>query len=123
MTEERLEFGKKGERAAVKFLKKKGYKILEKNYRSPLGEIDIVAEQNKVLVFVEVKTRTGQEFGHPFTAVHPGKQKKILQVARSFLAKHKIQDREIRFDVIAVSGAPDQPKSWDIELLQDAFRL
>ena len=61
MTQERLHFGKEGEKAAVKFLKKKGYRIIEKNYRNKTGEIDIVAEQDEVLVFVEVKSRTDAE--------------------------------------------------------------
>ena len=65
MTQERLHFGKEGEKAAVKFLKKQGYRIIEKNYRNKSGEIDIVAEQDQVLVFVEVKSRADGEYGEP----------------------------------------------------------
>ena len=76
MTKERLDFGKKGEKAAESFLKKKGYRILKKNYRTKVGEIDLIAEHNNVLVFIEVKSRTDAALEHPFMAVTPRKQKK-----------------------------------------------
>jgi putative endonuclease len=123
VTQERLHFGKEGEKAAVKFLKKKGYRIIEKNYRNKTGEIDIVAEQDEVLVFVEVKSRTDAEYGEPLEAVTPHKQRKIGQVARGFMTQHRIESRDCRFDVVGIKGNPSQPKTWEIELVQDAFRL
>ncbi|MCH8158067.1 MAG: YraN family protein, partial [Nitrospinae bacterium] len=69
MTEKRLAFGKAGEKAAVAFLKKQGYRILKKNFRTAVGEIDIIAEQGRTVVFIEVKTRSGDKFGHPFEAI------------------------------------------------------
>ncbi len=123
MTQERLHFGKEGEKAAVKFLKKKGYRFIEKNYRNKTGEIDIVAEQDEVLVFVEVKSRTDAEYGEPLEAVTPHKQRKICQVARGFMTQHRIESRDCRFDVVGIKGNPSQPKTWEIELVQDAFRL
>lgn len=116
------QFGKAGEKAASAYLKKKGYRILEKNFRTKIGEIDIVAEHKKVLVFVEVKARSGLKFGTPLTAVTPSKQKKLEKMARVFLAKYKVEGRECRFDVVAITGEPDQPKTWKVELLKDAFR-
>lgn len=123
MTGEHIELGKQGESAAVTFLKKKGYRILEKNFRVPAGEIDIVAEHDKVVVFIEVKTRMGLGFGHPFTAITRAKQKKLSAVAQSFLAKHKITRRDCRFDVVSVIVYENRDTPPLIELLQDAFRV
>ncbi len=123
MTQERLHFGKEGEKAAVRFLKKKGYRIIEKNYRNKSGEIDIIAEQDQVLVFVEVKSRADAEYGDPLEAVTPYKQRKIGQVARGFMAQHRIEDRSCRFDVVGIRGNPREKKTWEVELVQDAFRL
>ena len=72
---------------------------------------------------MEVKTRSGNRLVHPVEALTPHKQKKIASVARSFLAQHKILDRECRFDVVAILGDPETPKNWEIELIQDAFRV
>lgn len=122
MTQKRLNFGRAGEDAAAAFLKKKGYRILERNYRARVGEVDIIAEHKKTVVFVEVKSRSSDEFGGGIAALTPHKQHKVAQTARCFLAKHKIVDREVRFDIVALSGDPSQPESWEIELIQDAFR-
>jgi putative endonuclease len=123
MTQSRLKFGRAGEEAAVAYLKKKGYRILQQNYRASAGEVDIVAEHKKVVVFVEVKSRADGEYGDPILAVTPYKQNKIIQTARIFLAKHKIDHREVRFDIVSISGNPGDPESWQLELIQDAFRL
>ena len=72
MTKERLQFGREGESASLTFLKKKGYRVLEKNFHSKVGEIDIIAEQGGVIVFIEVKERANYEFGHPLNALTPG---------------------------------------------------
>ena len=123
MTQERLDFGKKGEKAAESFLKKQGYRILKKNFRSTIGEIDLIAEHNNVLVFIEVKSRSDNSFGHPSMAVTPAKQHKIAQTAQSFLVKHNINGREIRFDVVSVLPSKEVPDSLQVEVLQDAFRV
>ena len=77
MALKRLQFGREGEFAAIAFLKENGYRILEKNFRSKLGEIDVIAEQAGVIVFIEVKARSDHEFGHPFDALTPTKQKRL----------------------------------------------
>ncbi|MCF8720428.1 YraN family protein [Nitrospina gracilis] len=123
MTEKRLEFGREGEAAAVRHLKKQGYRILETNYRSSAGEIDIIGEHNRSLVFIEVKTRAGLEKGHPAEALTAHKQRKIGQVAKQFLTQYRVADRPCRFDVVAITGDPENPKGWKIEVIQDAFRL
>lgn len=94
--------GKTGESRAKKFLKKNKYKILHTNYKNVLGEIDIVAKQKNVLIFVEVKTRTSQKFGRASEAVGPRKQKKIRDVATLYLKQNKMLDNLVRFDVLEV---------------------
>jgi len=123
MTIDRLKFGKRGEKAAESYLKKQGYRILKKNYRTRVGEIDIIAEHNNVLVFIEVKSRTDATLEHPFMAVTPRKQKKIAQTASCFLVQNKVGDREIRFDVVSVLPDNENSDSLQVEVLQDAFRL
>ncbi len=122
MTLKRLLFGQEGESAAVTFLKKNGYRILEKNFRSKVGEIDIIAEQSGVLVFIEVKARADHEYGHPFNALGSSKQKKIIQTAQSFLARKKIFDKPMRFDVVGLTSDSESPGSWKIEHLENAFQ-
>lgn len=121
MTQKRLQFGREGESVAIAFLKKKGYRVLEKNFRSKVGEIDIIAEQAGVIVFVEVKARSSHEFGHPLNALTPAKQKKIIQTAQSFLAQKRIRDRPMRFDVVALTSDPSG--SWETELVVNAFQV
>ena len=96
--------GNYGEKLAVKYLIKNNYKILEQNYTCPLGEIDIIAEENGTIVIVEVKTRTSNLYSTPAEAVNYYKQHKLQQLALYYLrAKHKF-DTPIRFDVIEVIG-------------------
>lgn len=123
MTEKTSDFGRAGEDAAADFLKKRGYRILKRNYRNRVGEIDIVAEEGKTLVFVEVKARAGSEFGSPLEALTAHKQRKLALVAEGFLASFKAADRLCRFDVVSIIGDPAQPKTWKIEVLADAFRI
>lgn len=123
MTEKRLKFGREGEEAAVAFLKKKGYRILEKNFRAKVGEIDVIAEQDATVVFVEVKARANHQYGHPFNAVTPVKQRKIIQVAQSYLAKHRLMENSARFDVVGLTVDADNANSFQIELLENAFQI
>jgi putative endonuclease len=122
MTIERLNFGKKGEKAAESYLKKQGYRILKKNYRNKVGEIDLIAEHNKVLVFIEVKSRTDASLEHPFMAVTPRKQKKIARTASLFLVQNNSGDRQIRFDVVSVLPDDKNSDTLKVEVLEDAFR-
>ena len=113
-------FGKKSESTAVKYLKKKGYKILEQNYRNKLGEIDIIAKDKKILVFVEVKARLSAHFGNPKWALTPQKKRKISMVALYYLKTKRQSGIKARFDVVAMTSANDNPK---IELIKNAFEL
>lgn len=98
--------GKKGEDEAEKFLTRKGYKILERNYRKQYGEIDIIAiDTNKkepVLVFIEVKTRTSSQFGLPLEAITPWKLKPLLKTAQLYVVSHSKLPELQRFDAISI---------------------
>jgi putative endonuclease len=109
-----------GESVAVKVLKKDGYKILEQNHRSRLGEIDIIALEGGTLAFVEVKTRRTDQFGDPKQAVTPKKQRKISMVALEYLKKTGQTDKKARFDVVAIRLSHGQP---DVEIIRNAFEL
>jgi len=100
--------GSKGENAVKKYLKDKGYKILESNFRTRYGEIDIIAVKDGILTFVEVKTRTTCSFGTPAEAVESRKQRQIRRMAAAYLAVKKgTAFRELRFDVAAVKATMD----------------
>ena len=116
----KLLLGKEGERVAERYLQKKGYRVVERNYRCPLGELDLVVLDQRVIVFVEVKTRTGHGFGTPVEAVEFRKQRKMIQVAQFFLAEKKLQQRDARFDVVGVSWPGGEPV---VEHIENAFEL
>ncbi len=94
-------FGKKGEDIAAEYLTGKGYKILHRNYMTPLGEADMIISDNNILAFVEVKTRTGNAFGEPFEAVDFRKQEKIRKIALYYLKLHRVE-YQVRFDVVSI---------------------
>ena len=97
--------GNKGEQAAATYLTKHGYQICARNFRVPVGEIDIIAEHDDVLAFVEVKTRRGLRCGFPAQAVTYYKQQKIRKIASLYLTKHNLYEKvPIRFDVIDILG-------------------
>ncbi len=98
--------GQCGEDAAAGYLKKKGYKIIERNYRNKIGEIDIIAKNKENLIFVEVKTRSSDKFGTPAEAVTYYKRQRIINCAGWYLAKNPT-DLNIRFDIIEVYGKFD----------------
>ena len=110
--------GKEGEKIAAVFLKKRGYRISDINFRCPLGEVDIVARENKEIVFIEVKTRKSNKLGYPEQAVGIRKQKKMSQLALWYLQKRKIADVAARFDVVAITLYPE---GNDIKLIKNAF--
>jgi putative endonuclease len=120
MLNKRQQFGKESESLAVRHLKKNGYKILEQNYRNKLGEIDIIAKEKGVLVFVEVKARKTLLYGNPKWAVTPQKQRKISMVALYYLKDTKQSHVKARFDVVALSLSKDNPR---IEIIKNAFEL
>ena len=94
--------GKKGEEIAVDYLQKKGYRIVERGYRLFRGELDIIAYDRATLVFVEVKTRAGTEFGLPEEAVTRAKQNQIKRIAQGYIMERGLGDPNCRFDVLAI---------------------
>ena len=112
--------GKEGERIAEQYLKRKGYKLVERNYRCLAGEVDLIVLDRRVIVFVEVKTRTGHGFGTPLEAVQPRKQRKMMQAAQFFLSQKKLHQRDARFDVVGISWPGREPI---IEHVENAFEL
>jgi len=115
---EKITTGKEGEKIAAAYLKKNGYRIIEINFRCPIGEIDIIAKEKDDLVFVEVKTRKSIELGYPEQAVGKRKQKRMSQLALWYLQKRKIADTNARFDVVAVTLIP---KKNEVKLIKNAF--
>lgn len=94
--------GKAGEDVACKYLKKHGYTIFHRNFKTEIGELDIVATDTHTLVFVEVKARMGDDFGTPAEAVDYHKRRKISEVAAQYIKKFRYFDAPVRFDVIEV---------------------
>jgi len=122
MENRRQQFGKESESIAVDYLRKRGYRILEQNYRTKLGEIDIIARDRKTLVFVEVKARKSYRFGNPKAAVTPKKQRTMSMVALSYLKATGMEGTRARFDVVAVSAYPGETQP-EIEIVKNAFEL
>jgi len=115
-----LEFGKQAEKAAVKFLKNRGYKVIQCNYKTKFGEIDIIAEDKGVICFVEVKARHSKLFGEPSEAVSAAKQRQISKAAICYLKENNLLDHSARFDVVSSLYVEDLP---EINLIKDAFEL
>lgn len=116
---ERERLGRRGESLACRALRRKGYRILARRLRNRLGEIDIVALQGGVLVFIEVKTRRRGRFGTPVDAVGPRKRRKLVTLARAFLKRRGLGEERVRFDVVSVGLEPGHPVH--IEIYRGAF--
>jgi putative endonuclease len=102
MTTARQKLGRKGEEMAAQLLVERGYKILQCNYRCPEGEMDIIARDGDYTVFVEVRTRRGQEFGTPEESITPAKKARLARVAQSYLQEHALHDADWRIDLVAI---------------------
>jgi len=112
--------GRRGEAAAARFLKKKGYLVVAQSNRMRLGEIDLVAIDQRTIVFVEVKTRRSHDAGHPAEAVDEDKQRRLTRLALTYLKRHHLLEYRARFDVIAVTWADDN-RDPVIEHFENAF--
>lgn len=111
--------GQKGEKAAEQYLLQSGYQILERNFHSQQGEIDIIARDRDVLVFVEVKNYSFRSYGSPLGAVRKSKRESIVHAARTYLLKNNVKDTSCRFDVVTISRRLDGSRR--IELYRNAF--
>ena len=109
--------GKKGEDLAVAFLIKKGYAILERNYRYQKAEVDILAKKDQTLAVIEVKTRSTTDFGNPQDFVKPKQIERLVNAVDAYITSNLL-DLEVRFDIIAIVRSGDK---YDIEHLENAF--
>jgi putative endonuclease len=119
MTMERQALGMWGEELACAELERLGYAVLTRRYRTRYGELDVVAQHEGMLVFIEVKTRDGGDFGHPAEAVTSQKQRRLYLMAIDYVARKDVRDVACRFDVVAVETGCDPP---EITVYPDAFR-
>ena len=115
----RQETGNLGEKLAAGFLQKRGYRILQTNYRCPEGEVDIVAQQKDCLVFVEVRTKRSSEFGSPEESITPAKMQKMRRVGAHYRQAHDDIPASWRIDVVAVE-LDRRNKPRRIELIENA---
>lgn len=117
--DDRAALGRRGEKQAERYLRRLGYRIVTRNYTCPLGEIDLVALDGKIVVFVEVKTRSDRDHADPEDAVNPSKQKRLIRAARFFIQQTRSEDRMVRFDVVGI--VVDEQGRFVIEHTPDAF--
>lgn len=121
---ERRDLGRQGELEAERFLLTQGYELIARNYRCPSGELDLVARDHDILVFVEVRTQSGPRFGGPLESVTFRKQRQIIKAATHYMIRYRMAHQPMRFDVIGicwtnamprithVKGAFELPSSW-----------
>lgn len=112
--------GRRGEQAAARYLKRKGFRILAHGLDSRLGELDIVAVDGRTIVFVEVKTRRSDEAGHPAEAIDARKEQRMTQSALAYLKAQRLLQYASRFDVVAVTW-PENARRPTIEHYENAF--
>ncbi|MCM8800492.1 MAG: YraN family protein [Candidatus Omnitrophica bacterium] len=120
MSKQGLFLGRTGEDLAVDLLRQKGYKILFRNYKTRLGEVDIIAKEKDTICFVEVKTRHSDRFGLPQEAILPEKKRQIFKVALEFLKKKNLLEKKVRFDVVCILYS--RPLI-SLDLFKNAFEL
>lgn len=117
-----IDIGKAGEAIACRYLKLFGYAIVARNYITPLGEIDIIAEDGDVLVFVEVKMRRSDLYGLPEEAVNSRKMQKLTRLAQLYIKKKNLYDKEARFDIVSITAEGRFGKK-NIRLIKNAFYI
>jgi putative endonuclease len=120
LTRERLELGAFGEELAFRKIKRMGYRSIVRNYRCPLGEVDLIAKDGDTLVFIEIKTRKGKSIGYAKEAVNEKKRRQISKVALAYMKSRNCCDMKARFDVVAVCLGHGDP---EIEIIKNAFEL
>ncbi|MGE5473118.1 MAG: YraN family protein [Ignavibacteriales bacterium] len=115
------DLGQVGEKKARKYLVDNGYTILKNNFTCKLGEIDIIAEKEEYIIFIEVKTRTNVNYGFPIESISFKKRKSIIKSAKVFLLQKKLTDSAVRFDVIEVLTGSEKESSININHIMNAF--
>jgi len=120
LTRDRIELGQRGEAIALKKVKKLGYKCIARNYRCPLGEVDLVAKDGNTLVFVEIKTRRMKSLGYAKEAITEKKKRQLSKVALAYMKANNCSHMKSRFDVVAINFINGKS---EIEVIQNAFDL
>lgn len=115
-SEKDISSGKLGENIACVFLSHEGYRIIEKNFRTRFGEIDIIAENNKTICFIEVKARSGTGYGLPEEFVDERKQEKLVKTALGYITSRNINSADMRFDIVSVDLVNESCR-----IIQNAF--
>lgn len=118
MTRERLDLGRYGEELALREIERAGYRRVCSNFRCPLGEIDLIAMDGEVLVFLEIKTRKGGSVSEAKEAVNYRKQRQITKAALAYMKENKCMEEKARFDVVAIGVGEKGP---EIEIIKNAF--
>jgi putative endonuclease len=118
----RADTGRQAEALAAAYLEARGLRITARNWRRPEGELDLVADHDRVCVFVEVRSRTGEEHGHPLETVTPRKRAQIIRAARLYLASENVQATAFRFDVVGVIFPADGGPATCVHI-EDAFQV
>jgi putative endonuclease len=119
--DKRHQLGRNSEKLAASYLKQKGYEILQHNYRTRQGEIDIIARENHTIVFVEVKSRTSTQFGHAVQALTQKQKVRLSKTALTYLHINQLNNQSARFDVVAIQKDPKF--GTDIRLIKNAFEF
>jgi putative endonuclease len=118
----RAALGAQAEALAAQLLEERGLRILERNWRRPQGEVDLVADDHGVLVFIEVRSRTGEDHGHPLETVDARKRQRVVRAARLYLQEYEGTANEFRFDVVGITF-PKEGGSPVLLYIEDAFRV
>lgn len=115
MMDRRKRTGRQGEEIAAEFLAGRGYRLIQRNWHTQAGELDLIMEQGDTLIFVEVRTRRGKNFGSPEESVTPAKQARLIDLAQTYLQEANIFSRPWRIDVVGVYLGPGLPQINHIE--------
>lgn len=118
MSQGQRNLGRRGEAAAEAYLLQRGYHILARNYRCPLGELDVVAQEGGSVVFIEVKTRRGDRAGSGGEAISARKRWRMTRLAHYYLAAHGLEGQPCRFDVVSLSVRPGETR---VQVWRNAF--
>ena len=120
MSQQRISIGKQGEQLAQEYIRQQGYTLLEKNFRCKVGELDLIAKDRHMVVFLEVRTKTSTAYGPAYNSVTPHKQRQVKRVALFYIAQHNLVNTQFRFDVIGITLNP-QSGEHRLDHIQNAF--
>jgi putative endonuclease len=119
MTRQRQELGKLGEDLACRELESRGHEIVERRYRTDRGELDIVSTHRGFVVFVEVRAKSGEDFGDGAESITPQKQQQLVWMATDYVTRKRLENTPCRFDVVSIETTVNPPR---VTVFEDAFR-